>query len=267
MKKIFKKSLLCALCIIALLGCEKEETLEDLNLGAPVRLEIKGLILVDTLQFVLEGKVIGEGIDGTISISERLYQSGQKIDVVKKADQKVIGQFTVAPEPYQQVKKIFYDGTTFTDKIELTPVSNPDHMGFRLRFSTTFSDFYGGPVDVEFFVRSVTTTRPRVTTYTSLKLVKNITASFGDFFELPSLTPESGVTKSYQFKIYKSGTTDLPYTNNEKVKVVDPQLNYGNFSDVFTSGSSTLISISPSIQDFIYIGAGYQIQDLANAFQ
>lgn len=267
MKTAYTKLSLLSFCLLILFACKKAEPLAALEPQKFVKLEVKGLVLSDTLEFVLDGQIVGTAIDGNFTFQDRVYTAGKKLQVRKKSDGKSVGEILIADGPYKQVKKVFYDGVTFTDKIELTPVSDPSSMGIRLRFATTFPDFYGGPVDVEFFVMARTTTRPRVTTYTSVKLVNNVTGSFGDFIELPPLTEEAGLTKSYQLKVYKAGTTDLPYSSTNNLMITDPQNNYGDIGALFMAGSSKLISISPSIQDLIYIGDGYQIQDLADAFQ
>ena len=267
MKTAYIKLSLLSFCLLILFACKKVEPLAALEPQKFAKLEVKGLVLNDTLEFVLDGQIIGTAIDGSFTFQDRVYTAGKKLQVRKKSDGKAVGEILIADGPYKQVRKVFYDGITFTDKIELTPVSDPNNMGVRLRFATTFPDFYGGPVDVEFFIMSRTTTRPRITTYTSVELVKNVTGSFGDFIELPALIEEAGFTKSYQLKVYKSGTTDLPYSNTNNLMITDPQNNYGDIGELFTAGSSKLLSISPTIQDLIYIGNGYSIQDLADAFQ
>lgn len=214
---------------------------------------------MDTLQFVLEGKVIGEGIDGDIKIGDRLYNPGQKIEIRRKADQKAIGEFMVAPEPYKQVKKIFYDGTTFTDKIELTPVKDPNNMGVKFRFTSTSAAFYGGPVDIELFDSYIDFNLFEFV-YTPIETIPNITSGFSGFIELPPLAPDH----SYEFKIYKVGTKEQPY-NNSSLVTTDPATNYGQLG--FDAGKSKLIAISPAKTGNGTVSNGYSVQDLTYAFQ
>ncbi|WP_442589063.1 hypothetical protein ACSBL2_23880 [Pedobacter sp. AW31-3R] len=258
---------LVGLCMLLLYACEKITPVDGLNVPIPVKVEIKGLVLADTLEFVLDNVVIGQAIESKFSIADRLYSPGKKIHFRKKADGRVLGEYVVESEPYNQVKKIFYDGTKLMDKVELIPVSNPNNVGFRLRFVTSFPDFYGGPVDVEFFLMTRTTTRPRVTTYTSIKLVSSVTGALSGFYELPAIVEEPGFIKSYQVKVYKAGTTELPYRSFDKVNISDQTVNYGEIIGSLTAGSSKLLSISPNILDDEYIGDGYNIIDLAEDFQ
>jgi hypothetical protein len=267
MKKILIYACLIAFCQLSFLGCKKQQPLEAADLAAPVRLEIKGLILVDTLQFLLYGKVIGQGIDGTISISERLYQPGQKVQVRKKADSKQIGEILVAGSPFKQVKKIFYDGVTFTDKIDLTPVSDPNNMGIRVNFSTTFGAFYGGPVDIELFVRKIDNETGAILSYTNIKVIKNVTNTFSEFVELTPIETTDAYFFQYVFKVYKAGTKELPYTDQVNLKNVDPDNIYG-YIENFIPGDSQLLSISPTSEDNLTIlGDSYAVQDYSSAFK
>jgi hypothetical protein len=267
MKKILIYTCLLTFCLLSLLGCKKEQQLEDPNLAAPVKLEIKGLILVDTLQFLLDGKVIGQGIDGTISISDRLYQPGQKIQVRKKSDSKQIGELSIAESPFKQVKKIFYDGVAFTDKIDLTPVSDPNNMGIRVSFSTTFGAFYGGPVDVELLVRKWDFTTGEMI-FTDFKVIKNVTSTFSEFVELPPLESTDTYAMTYAIKVYKAGTKEIPYTNKVDLSnVYDLANNHGTI-DNFIPGDSQLLSIAPATWDnFTMLSDGYNIQDYSAAFK
>lgn len=265
MKNINIKIALLSFFLLSVFSCKKAEPLIGLNPPKIAKLEIRGLVLVDTLEFVLDGKVIGQGIDNKFTANDRLVTVGKEIEIIKKVDKKPVGKIVVTDSQYVQIKKIFYDGTTFTDKIELTPVSNPESMGIRMAFSTPFSDFYGGPVDVEIFEYVLA---GRVATYISKMEVKNITAVFGDFFELPKIIPENGKTKSYRFKVYKAGTKELPYTSMTKVFISNPANNYGSI--VFKAGDSQLISIKPvpgSSGGVEGILSGYDVQDYSYAFK
>jgi len=251
---------------VFLFACKKQQPAES-EIAKTVSLEIKGYVMTDTLEFLINNKVIGQAIDNQFNIPGKLFNTDATIAVRTKAEKKEVGSFKVDANPFTQIRKIFYDGKTLADNIVLTPVTNPNNMGFRLRFSTTFKGFYGGPVDIEFFEMARTTTRPRITKYTSVKLVNNITASFGDFVELPTIAEEEGWVKSYSFMVYKSGTKELPYKDNTDVNISDPLANYGSFADVFTAGASGLISISPTMQDGTAIGDSYDIADFSYEFR
>jgi hypothetical protein len=243
-------------------ACKKEQLLNPAQTTSPVRFSVKGLVLTDTLEFTMNNKVLGQAIDnfefpmgGGV-----LLNAGDKIQLRKKAGGKVIKEFEMAATPFNQVKKIFYDGTTLSDNITLTPVSNPDNMGFRFRFSTTFKDFYGGPVDLQLLdVDAITFDIVPLTT------IKNVTGAFGDFIELPPLKPDH----DYYFLVYKAGTEDLPYSSLENVTEEAQSNPYQLFiaSGSFTKGTTQLLSISPFLVDGDKIGQGYDIKDLSISFK
>ncbi|SDP99851.1 hypothetical protein SAMN05428975_5186 [Mucilaginibacter sp. OK268] len=252
-----------------LLACKKEQLLNP-NQVEPVNLTIKGYVMTDTLEFVFNNKILGQAIDDAFTTSQTgvLFTPGDKIQVRKKADGKTVGNIEVAASPFNQVKKIFYDGTTLSNNLVLTPVTNPENMGLRLRFSTPFKDFYGGPVDIEIFEYTVNNDTYEIT-YTSVKEVKNVTGVFGDFVELEPLISTELLTKQYNVKVYKAGTKELPYTSMDHVFLDDPDPN-NNYSEAisFEKGASKLISISPNgNDDKTEIGSGYSIADFSAAFK
>lgn len=266
------------LLITSIFSCKKETPYSE-NPGI-VRVEFAGYIMMDTLEFVKNGVIIGQAIDNSFTIlgssQPALFKAGEKVIVRKKADGKTVGTFDINLEPFAQKKKLFYDGENLTDNLVLTPVSDPNNYGFQIQFSTVFSDFYGGPVDVEFFEKSTRTARPRVTTYTSVRLLQGVTGKFGEFIELPLPVPEDGKTKSYVFKVYKAGTNELPYTKMDNVDIADPDGFYGNLDVVFqTPGESILLSISPTLMDVngntgltgTTVIADYITRDFAFAFR
>jgi hypothetical protein len=260
-------------------ACKKETVLTGSK--NVINVQVKGYVMADTLEFVINGKILGQAIESTFTSGDggwsgSYINAGDEITVRKKADGKTVGTIKISESPFEQEKKIFYDGTTLTDNLVLTPVSNPDNFGFKLQFKTTFADFYGGPVDIEFFEESTTTTRPRIITYKSIKLIAGVTGSFGNFNELPPLLPETGKRKVYAFKIYKAGTKDLPYTKMDHVDIPDPDNTYGYLDEVSPApGMSMLISISPVLIDEngnqgpngAFVSAGFQLFDFASAFR
>jgi hypothetical protein len=242
-------------------ACKKEQLLNTEQAASPISFSVKGAILQDTLEFTLNKKVLGQAIGNFVfpTSGTVLFNPGDKIQVRKKADGKVIKEFEMAAKPFNQVKKIFYDGTTLSDNVTLTPVSNPDNMGFRFRFSTTFKDFYGGPVDLEFLDVDDNTFE-----IVPFMKVKNVTGTFGDFIEFPPLQTDH----SYYLLVYKAGTEELPYTSLENVSE-DAQSNpYHRFmvASEFKKGASQLLSISLYINEGI-VGQGYDINDLSSAFK
>lgn len=98
-----------------LLACKKEQLLNP-NQGKAVSLAIKGYVMADTLEFVLNNKVLGQAIDNKFTLNGTLFNAGDKIQIRKKTDSKAIGNIEVAASPFNQVKRIFYDGTTLRAK-------------------------------------------------------------------------------------------------------------------------------------------------------
>jgi hypothetical protein len=249
-----------------LLACKKEQLLNP-DQGKTVSLAIKGYVMTDTLEFVLNNKVLGQAIDNKFTLNGTLFKAGDKIQIRKKADRKIIGDIETTASPFNQVKKIFYDGTSLSNNLELTPVANPENMGFRLRFSTTAIDFYGGPVDIEFFEQTINFETFEFT-YRSVKEVKNVTGAFGDFVELPPLISTETLDKSYLIKVYKAGTKELPYTSMDHVFLDDPDNNYSEPIG-FDKGASKLLSISPNNSNDkpTDVGSGYSIADFSADFK
>jgi hypothetical protein len=179
----------------------------------------------------------------------------------------VLGQIKLGNETIQE-RKIYYDGTTFSDNIQLTPVSDANNIGYRLSFSSNFADFYGGPVDVhivlgyydmntfEFMETPVTT-------------VKNVTADFGDFFELPYV-PLGDEFKMYFFKVYKAGTMEPPFTTMEHT---DFESNFGtpDYNKVVwqlgtdAAGTSNLLRIKADAENGRL--GWINVENIAGAFQ
>jgi hypothetical protein len=250
--------------LLSAYSCKKESLVQP-NPPEVVKLQVKGYVVADTLEFLLNGKVIGDAFSNTFRFNNGLYKVGSEIGIRKKGDSKILNTIKAKGSPFNQVTKIFYDGTAISDKLELTPVTDPGNMGMRLSFSTTFKDFYGGPVDIEIF-HSVFDWNTFETTYISVKKALNVTTSFGDFFELPSLPPSDDVQiHSYLLKVYKAGTSELPYTKFDNVQISNPDYNFGSLA--FATGKSQLIIISPTLYDGTFVGDGYSATNVADAFE
>jgi len=257
---------LVSICILILLACEKITPLDDPNSATPVKMDIKGLVLTDTLEFVLDNVVIGQAIESQFSISDRLYSPGKKIQIRKKTGKTVVGEIEIEEEPRNQVKKIFYDGTTFTDKIDLTPVSNPDNMGVRMKFSSSSKLFYGGPVDVKFMIQEIDMNTFSFSYVNTDLIFKNVTSSFGDFHEVPPLVSDDTTLRQYVVVVHKAGTNEAPYKNGiELGGYPDPNVVLGNL-DTFTAGESVLLSIADTFASETLLDS-YRIEDLSTPFK
>jgi len=256
-------------CLLVILPACKKEELVNTPQERAVKVEFKGAILNDTLEFVANNKVIGTAINTSFIMTNVYYSPNEKIQLRKKADGKVVGEFEVMATPFLQVKKIFYDGKTATDKLDLTPPSDTNNMGFRLKFTTPFKGFIGGPVDVEILHLHINYDTYEFT-MTPFKTISGVTTTFGDFFELP---PLATFEDSYIFKVYKPGTKELPYTSLENVELSNPlEFNYGDITNAyyFVAGDSRLLSISPNVGfngDHDVVTDGYSVEDFSFAFK
>ena len=261
MKKLKYLYLLITLFLFA---CKKEQVFNQAQEKKVVSLRIKGAVLSqDTLEFVLSNNVLAVG-GASFDIAKILLSANDKVQIRKKADGKVIGAIDIAESPFNQERRIFYDGTTLLDNIVITPVTNPQNMCVRLSFNTPFTDFYRGPVDVEIFHRIIDINTFEFT-YISVNKINSVTRSFGDFFELPPLPPSDDfVLHSYIFKVYKAGTHELPYSKMDNVQLSDPDNNYADLG--FIAGASQLLIVSPYIYDGFVVD-GYAADDIAGLFK
>lgn len=259
-----KSKYLYLLLSLFLFACKKEQVFNQDQGQKVISLRVKSANLSsDTLQFVLNGKVIIEK-GGSFDMAKILLRANDKVQIRKKADGKVIGAIDIAETPFNQERRIFYDGTTLLDSIVITPVTNTQNMGLRLSFNTPFADFYGGAVDVEIFHRILDLNTFEFT-YIPVTKTNSVTRSFGDFFELPPLpASDDFVLHNYVFKVYKAGTDELPYTKMDKVQLSDPNNNYGDIG--FTAGASQLLIVSPYIYDGFVVD-GYAADDIAGLFK
>lgn len=272
-----KFNYLILLLIFLSFSCKKEQLLYS-SYGKTLQLEIKGYVVTDTLEFVKDNEVICTASGQSFKMKGNLYFANSgfiNIQIRKKGDSKIIGNFQFTDKPYYQLKKIFYDGTTISDNVERTAVSNPENMGIRVRFSSTFSNFYGGPVDIQLFVETQID-EPYSKTVTPIKMFRNVTGTFSEFAELPPLAIDTvtGKKYAYTYKVYKAGTTEPPYNNLDSSNsiVEDFDTNYGYEGlDYFKSGDSRLLSISPLLSDIgtgkLVLDVGYVVVDYSSAFK
>lgn len=266
MKTRYIKIALLSFCLLHLFACKKAEPLANMTPQKFAKLELKGLVLNDTLVFVLDGQIVGTAIDGNFRLQDRIYTAGKILQVLKKADGKAVGEIRIAEAPYNQVRKIFYDGTTFTDKVDLTPVSDPNNMGVRLRFTSTTNLFYDGPVDVEFMIQQMDMNTYEISYIKTDILFKNVTNSFGEFVELPPLSSTDTVLRGYVIVVYKTGTNEPPY--KEGVQLAgepDPDFVYGSLD--FRPGDSQLLSVSDMFYSGTLLLSAYSIEDLSTPFK
>lgn len=265
MKNMKRILLLPVLLIMLFSACSKEEP--ALPTARVVKLNIQGFAMNDTLEFLSNGVVLASAnANEQVSVAVLLTISNdlQQIDICKKGTTEVIGNITAAPAPYEQQVNIFYDGSTILDNIELTPVSDPENMGFRIGFSTAYKHFYGGPVDIEIFKQELDMITFQFS-YIPVRTIPNVTASFGEFIELPELVSTDEMFRTYVFKVYKAGTKELPYTAGaDYTDLGDPEINYGSLE--FQKGDSKLFLVDPFYyEDNLF--SGYNATDVSTYFK
>lgn len=243
MKQYLKYLIITLFIAAGLSACKKGEPVYS-AVTTPVSLTLQGFILDDTLEIVVKDKVICTAFDNSFIMKGNLFTAGTEMIIRKKKDGKQVGQFNLDAAPYYQTKKIFFDGTAIRDKIVLDPVSSPDHMGFKVRFQTTFIDFYGGPVDIQLYDQAVDNNTYDYT-LTPIRLISNVKASYGGFVEISVPANTDAITHFLLFKVFKTGTTQLPYTSTDNLSISDPDNNYGPLD--YIKGSSQLLTISPSL--------------------
>lgn len=265
MKYIY--TLLTAFLLVLLAaGCSKEELAMDTPHA--VKLRIRGFAAKDTLEFVSGDTVLltaipDNGFDQIFLLVVK--EKPRQLQIRKKGTAAVIENLSIQASPFDQDKRIYYDGVKVSDKIELTPVKDVRNGGMRLMFTSGgYRYFYGGPVDIQIFHR-----RLDMNTFdysdTPVKMVSNVTDSFGEFIELPEVISTDQIWESYVFRVYKAGTTEMPYTEGA---------DYSNLYEPYTGdlplavGKSELLVISPNYYDGgATLGNGYTVNDLSVYFR
>lgn len=202
-----------------------------------VVLKTKGYAGTSTLEFVLNGKVIGSGTGNkfpesmTININEG---ENQEVQIRKQGETEILTTKTIVSTQAEQVITFYYDGQVILDKIDLTPPANPANINVSAKFETTLPLYYAGPVDLVFFIRDNTGSNV-ITTY---RLELPADGAFSSNIELPPLAAES----TYTFRIFKSGTNDVvPYNTSNDVTPL--KYNYIAISE-FKAGSSQLLILN-----------------------
>lgn len=149
--------------------------------------------------------------------------------------------------------------------MEVTPVTNPQNAGFRIQFKTNFPYFYGGPVDFVFWEQDVDENTYEFT-FKQVGELKNVDNAFSAFVELPELINTELVTKSYVFKVFKAGTTDLPYTEEADLSNLSSiEYNFGIIGNM-KAGESRLLIVRPYYTDKT-VGDSYEVEDIAYFFR
>jgi len=233
-----------------------------------VKMMLQGYNADDTLEVVKGNEVL------TILRGNSTFQSialiaipneKEQISLRKKRTKEIVSTMDVNRAPFQQKKLIFFDGKTISDKIEVTPVANPANIGFRLWFKTDFPYFYGGPVD--FVISKLTYDNLTYDfVFTPVTVVKNVGNNFSEFIELPLLTSTEQETSLYILRVFKAGTTELPYKEGADLSGLPEPLFYYCPIDGMKAGQSSLFKVGPYYSEN-RLGESFEIEDLAYFFR
>ena len=250
-----------------LTACNKKEL--AITPVSVVKMMLQGYNADDTLEVVKGNEVLtivkaNSNFQTTATIV--IKNDKEQISLRKKKTKEIISTIDVNRTPYQQSKKIFFDGKTVNDKMEVTPVSNPENIGFRLWFITDFAGFYGGPVD--FAISKVSYDNFTYDfTFTPLKTIKSVDNGFSEFIELPKLTSTEQTTNLYVVRVYKPGTTELPYKEGVDFSALPELQFYYCPIDGLKAGQSALYRISPYYYGEKQLGDSYSLEDIALFFR
>lgn len=230
-----------------------------------VKVTLAGYSFDDTLEAV-KGNVVIATLRANSGFSQivlvAVNNDKEQISLRKKGTTEILSTFDVNRTPFEQKKRIFFDGKTINDKIELTPVSNPGNVGFRIQFKTDFPYFYGGPVDFIIWEQHVDESTYEYT-FEKVKEIKNVGNAFSDFVELPKLINTDLVTKTYVFKVFKAGTEELPYTEGADLSNISSmEYNFGIIENM-KAGDSKLLIVRPYYTDRM-VGDSYEVEDIAS---
>lgn len=250
-------------------SCQKGEEFAKPTEKKVVRLNLQGYIMRDTLEFLKEGQVLCEAYETNFNMVQTPgvspTVSATELQVRKKGSLTVLDTLFIKEEPFDQIFRIFYDGNSLSDNIEITPVSGPGKVGMRVSLQANSAYMTEGNVDIEIFEK-VFAFFPDGTsseTYESLYTLKNVGSEFSDFLELPAITfDDPMVYKSYVFKVYQAGTKNYPFKEgvlfNQPVETI--------YGDLYLSdGQSALLQIVPSFTENTF--DFYNANDIAQYFQ
>lgn len=214
---------------------------------------ITGYALSGTLEFVVNGTVMGEG---SLSINQYLdifMNEGEDYELVIRlqGETATLTTIPIDADQSEQSLRIFFDGTEIIDEIPELPVpSEPENMVISATFNPSFADYpFNGDaeVDLVFYVR---TAYSNGTVIDSLRVTVPTDGSFVNF-ELPPL-PDGYNDPLYTFDVCKKGSEDVPYDFTSAIRTV--RRSRGAFDEMifsdgshFIPGGSELLVLGPRI--------------------
>lgn len=266
MKRIYRLIIYTFFLAVVVTACNKKE----LAMPTPsvVKMTFRGYSFDDTLE-VVKGNELLATLRANSSFEAialiAVNNDKEQVGLRKKGTTEIISMIDVNKVPFQQRTKIFFDGKTVNDKMELTPVSNPANIGFRICFKTDFPYFYGGPVDFIIWERAMDNFTYEYTDK-EITTVKNVGSAFSEFVELPHLSSTDQVTNSYVFRVYKAGTRELPYKEGVDLSAIpDLEFYYGNIDG--KAGESALLKVSPYYYSDTQLSESFAVEDIAYFFR
>lgn len=265
--KSFCRSFLYILTIASFItACNKKEP--AILPTSVIKMIFKGYSFNDTLEVVQHNVVLAtlranSSFEAMSLIA--IKNANEEIGLRKKGTSEIISTITVPPTPFMQTKKIFFDGKTVQDKIEVTPVKQPGNIGFRIWFKTDFPYFYGGPVD--FVISKLSYDNSTYDfSFTPVTTIKNVGDTFSEFIELPRLTSTEQETNQYVLRIFKAGTTELPYKEGVDLSGIADFQFYYCIIDGLKAGQSGLFKVGPYYSEKT-LGESFQMEDIAFPFR
>lgn len=246
-----------------------------------VTLLLKGYAISGELEFLIDGKLSGEGsaqIEKSLTLP--MDNNGtRELTIRKKGETAILFTKTIPASPARQQLVFFFDGTSIVDNVQLDPPANPQNMMIKARFQTTYPlQFKNVDIDLVFYTRLATAANTVVGT----KMVPELRFKLpkDGSFQTLELPPLPGSNYIYSFDIVESGTTLDPYTSGSPLVLAGATIkpNEGRattqyLSDPikFEAGKSKLLIITDqrtlvAASKSIYISGG-KTTDLSQYFQ
>lgn len=213
---------------------------------AVINFNYTGFVVDNNIEMLIGNKVIDElnAKEGFRKSQFIGMENGtQRIAFRKKGSTSILREINLTDAPKEQRLTFFFDGDKVLDKPDFEPANDPNNYGFRMSFNPKSPAVLKEPVDVHIYEwKTRRRPKPVIETYTLLTVVKNVTATLGEHFELPPIVAETGFSKFYVFKIYKAGTTVPPFVPGTDLSGFGPdyEKSYGQLQG-FTAGKTIYV--------------------------
>lgn len=251
-----------------------------------VTLLLKGYAISGELEFLIDGKLSGEG-SARIEKSLTLLMDNndtRELTIRKKGETAILFTKTIGATPVRQPLIFFFDGKNIVGNVELDQPVNPSNMMIKARFQTIFpNQFKGVDVDLVFYTRLLTSTNTSVGTKITPEI--RFTLPKDGSFNTIELPPLPGPEYIYSFDIYEKGTNIEPYNPGSPLTLAGYTIkpNEGRVASAyvdfpenrlnFEAGKSKLLIITDARTLAIVAGiksvfiSGGKVNDLSQYFQ